>query len=104
MNALVIHMSEERDFVYRVAPVETPVPTFGARQAQERPTYQRLEVFTQTGSEGYDIMGLTRQQVVDDVLNRYENHIQYLSYAAEVGGASVLTPSVLVARIAAETD
>lgn len=61
-------------------------------------------MFTQTGSEGYDIMGLTCQRVVDDVLNRYENHIQYLSYAAEVGGASVLTPSVLAARTAAETD
>jgi len=38
VNALVIHMGEERDFLYRVAPVETPVPTFGARQAQERTT------------------------------------------------------------------
>ena len=29
---------------------------------------------------------------IDDVLDRYENHVQYLGYAA-VGGASVLTPS-----------
>ncbi|WP_082835293.1 choline BCCT transporter BetT [Brachybacterium sp. sponge] len=93
INTLVIRMGEERDFLYRVAPVPTPVPTFGARQAQERTTYQRLEVFTQTGAEGYDVDGLTRQQIINDVLDRYENHVQYLSYAAEVGGASVLTPS-----------
>lgn len=93
INSLVIRMGEERDFLYRVAPVETPVPTFGARVAQERTTYQRLDVFTQTGAEGYDVTGLTRQQIIDDVLDRYENHIQYLSYAARVGGASVLTPS-----------
>ena len=37
--------------------------------------------------------GLTRQQIIDDVLDRYENHVQYLSHAAEVGGASVLTPT-----------
>ena len=93
ITTLVIRMGEERDFLYRVAPVRTPVPTFGARQAQERTTYQRLEVFTQTGAEGYDVDGLTRQQIIDDVLDRYENHVQYLSHAAEVGGASVLTPS-----------
>ncbi|GAA1484315.1 hypothetical protein [Brachybacterium fresconis] len=52
-------------------------------------------MFTQTGAEGYDVGGLTRQQIINDVLDRYENHIQYLSYAAEVGGASVLTPSTL---------
>lgn len=93
INTLVITMGEERDFMYRVAPVETPVPTFGARVAQERSTYPRLDVFTQTGAEGYDVTGLSRQQIINDVLDRYENHIQYLSYAAEVGGASVLTPT-----------
>lgn len=73
--------------------METPVPTFGARVAQERSTYPRLDVFTQTGAEGYDVSGLSRQQIINDVLDRYENHIQYLAYAAEVGGASVLTPT-----------
>ncbi|MGP5289023.1 choline BCCT transporter BetT [Brachybacterium tyrofermentans] len=93
INTLIIKMGEERDFMYRVAPVETPVPTFGARVAQERSTYPRLDVFTQTGAEGYDVTGLSRQQIINDVLDRYENHIQYLAYAAEVGGASVLTPT-----------
>ncbi|WP_422116827.1 choline BCCT transporter BetT [Brachybacterium sp. UNK5269] len=104
INTLLIRMGDERDFLYRVAPVETPVPTFGARVAQDRTTYQRLDVFTQTGAEGYDVTGLTRQQIINDVLDRYENHIQYLSYAAEVGGASVITPSTLGAIPALPTD
>ncbi len=104
INTLLIRMGDERDFLYRVAPVETPVPTFGARVAQDRTTYQRLDVFTQTGAEGYDVTGLTRQQIINDVLDRYENHIQYLSYAAEVGGASVITPSTLGGIPAVPTD
>ncbi|MGY5764034.1 choline BCCT transporter BetT [Brachybacterium sp. DNPG3] len=92
--SLRIRMGEERDFLYRVAPVEAQVPTFGARVAPERSTYHRLDVFTQTGAEGYDIGGLTRAQIIADVLDRYENHIRYLSYAAEVDSASLLTPSV----------
>ena len=36
----------------------------------ERSWKQRLEVFTQTGSGGYDLMGLTKQQVIDDELDR----------------------------------
>ncbi len=61
--------------------------------------YYRLEVFTQTGSGGSDLMGLTRQQLIDDVLERYEAHLAFLSVSAENDTASaendtasVLTP------------
>jgi choline/glycine/proline betaine transport protein len=92
VHSLVIRMGQERDFMYRIAPVEAPVPNFGARVAQDRETFYRLEVFTQTGSEGYSVMGLTRQQIINDVLDRYEDHVGYLSYAQAISTASVLTP------------
>ncbi|MFP5406259.1 MAG: hypothetical protein ACLGHY_07950, partial [Gammaproteobacteria bacterium] len=52
------------------------------------------EVFTQTGSGGYDLMGLTRQQVIDDVLERYEAHLAFLTFSTETDTASLLTPPV----------
>jgi choline/glycine/proline betaine transport protein len=49
-------------------------------------------VFTQTGSGGYDLMGLTKQQIIDDVLERYETHLAFLTFSTATDTASVLTP------------
>ena len=94
-HTLVVHMPGHRDFHYRVAAVEAPAPMFGSRSMQrEIDVYYRLEVFTLTGTEGYDLMGLTQQQVIDDVLDRYEAHLSFLQYSAEHDYPSVITPPV----------
>ena len=87
-------MDTFRDFHYQVAVVEAPVPMFGGRMSRETDVYYRLEVFTQTGSEGYDLMGLTQQQVIDDVLDRYEAHLAFLTYSNEYDHPSLITPPV----------
>ena len=92
---LRVSMETFRDFHYQVAIVEAPVPMFTGRMSRETDVYYRLEVFTQTGSGGYDLMGLTKQQVIDDVLERYEAHLAFLTFTSETATASVLTPSVL---------
>ena len=92
-HALVVYIPEHRNFHYQVAAVEAPVPMFGARSmSREIDVYFRLEVFTQTGTEGYDVMGLDREQVINDVLDRYEAHLSFLKYSTEHDSASVLTP------------
>lgn len=91
---LRVSMDSFRAFHYHVALVETPVPMFSGRMTRETDVYYRLEVFTQTGSGGYDLMGLTRQQVIDDVLDRYEAHLAFLTVSSETNTASVLTPTV----------
>ncbi len=94
-HTLLVNMENHRNFHYQVAAVEAPVPTFGGRSMpREIDTYYRLEVFTQTGTEGYDLMGLTQQQVINDVLDRYEAHLGFLNYSSEHDYASVLTPRV----------
>jgi choline/glycine/proline betaine transport protein len=93
-HALMVGLDEYRSFQYQVAAVEAAVPMFGGRVNPEEDVYYRLEVFTQTGSEGYDLMGLSRQQVIDDVLDRYEAHLAFLAYTAEHSAASMLTPPV----------
>ncbi len=85
-------MSSYRAFHYHVAMVEAPVPMFSGRMTREIDVYYRLEVFTQTGSGGYDLMGLRKQQVIDDVLERYEAHLAFLTFSSETNTASVLTP------------
>ncbi len=89
---LRVSMDTFRDFLYHVAIVEAPVPMFSGRMSREIDVYYRLEVFTQTGSGGYDLMGLTKQQIIDDVLERYETHLAFLTFSTENATASVLTP------------
>ncbi|MEO8220759.1 MAG: choline BCCT transporter BetT [Specibacter sp.] len=94
-HQLVVNMAAHRHFHYRVEAVEAPAPMFGSRSMQrEIDVYFRLEVFTQTGSEGYDLMGLTQQQVINDVLDRYEAHLSFLQYSTEHDYPSVVTPPV----------
>ncbi|MGK0567147.1 choline BCCT transporter BetT [Bordetella bronchiseptica] len=89
---LRVSMDGFRAFQYHVAVVEAPVPMFSGRMSRETDVYYRLEVFTQTGSGGYDLMGLTRQQVIDDVLERFEAHLAFLTFSTNTDTASVLTP------------
>lgn len=91
---LRVAMDALRAFHYQVAMVEAPVPTFSGKMSRETDVYYRLEVFTQTGSGGYDLMDLTKQQVIDDILERYEAHLAFLTFSTETATASVLTPSM----------
>ena len=89
---LRVSMDSFRAFHYQVAIVEAPVPMFSGRMTRETDVYYRLEVFTQTGSGGYDLVDLSKQQIIDDVLDRYEAHLAFLTYSTETDTASVLTP------------
>lgn len=91
---LRVFMDTFRAFHYQVSLVEAPVPMFSGRMSREIDVYYRLEVFTQTGSGGYDLMGLTKQQVIDDVLERYEAHLAFLTISTQTNAASLLTPPV----------
>lgn len=96
-NSFEVEIPGHRSFLYEVAPISTPVPTFGARPSPKVETYYRLEVFTHTGSEGYDLYGVNQQQVIDDVLDRFEAHLGFLTYSAEALTDTVITPPVVAA-------
>lgn len=92
-HALVVDIEGQRRFQYMVAAVSTPIPSYGGRRAQTEDDYFRLEVFSQTGSEGYDLVGLTKQQIIDDVIDRYEAHLHFLTVSAATDADSYLTPA-----------
>lgn len=96
--ALVVTIPDHHDFLYQVQAVEAPVPTFGGRTSRGTDVYYRAEVFTETGSEGYDLMGATHQQMIDDVVGRYEGHLGYLTYLGQHDYDSVPTPSSTSAK------
>lgn len=88
---LLVKFGDERDFRYQVYPTAHPTPSFAGRIHLDRDadvTYYRLEVFTLTGSLGYDVFGYTRTQVIEDVLDLYERHMEFLHMQADLPGGS----------------
>lgn len=81
----VLH-GEEVDFLYEVRLIEAIKPVFALGQAgniaprDEQEKYYRAEVFLSEGSQDYDIVGYTKEQIIIDILNQYERHMQFLHF------------------------
>ena len=88
----MVTIPDHRDFHYQIQAVEASVPKFGRHKSREADVYYRVEVFAQTGSEGYDLMGVTQQQIMEDVLVRYEAHLGFLAYSNEYDHPTLITP------------
>lgn len=78
---LRIEMDEGNPFVYEVsldgylaAPSEAQVQ--GESDVRQR--YYRAEVYLHNGSQEYDLMGFTTEQITRDVLDQFESHRQLL--------------------------
>ncbi|GAA4371301.1 choline BCCT transporter BetT [Paeniglutamicibacter cryotolerans] len=84
---LIIRHGGERTFKYQVYPVQLLVPSY-AKVTSAGEKYYRMEVFSQEGSHGYDLMGRTREQIISDVLDQYEVHMSFLRGQSESAGRS----------------
>lgn len=79
----VLH-GEEVDFIYQVHPVSALMPVFALGQAtnldsdEQHERYWRAEVFLREGSQEYDLVGYSKEQIIGDILNQYERHMQFL--------------------------
>jgi choline/glycine/proline betaine transport protein len=80
---LVADLSEEMPFQYRIAPRESLMPIYGDRSLRESDVYYRLDVHLREGGQGYDVMGYTHSQLIDDVLDQYEQHVEFMRLNAE---------------------
>ncbi|MCC3655536.1 choline BCCT transporter BetT [Streptomyces sp. S07_1.15] len=88
--ALRVPIGPGEEFVYRVWPAETAVPAFATRSVTEHDTYVRFEVQLAEGSQGYDVMGYTREQLIHDILSHYERHLEFLRLHRESAARSTL--------------
>ncbi|MCC3268455.1 choline BCCT transporter BetT [Arthrobacter gengyunqii] len=82
---LQVGMAKERGFKYQIYPVQYDTPSYAHNASADR-KYFRLEVFSLEGSHGYDLMGYTKEQVITDVLDHYETHLEFLHLNREVPG------------------
>ncbi|MGO1908730.1 MAG: choline BCCT transporter BetT [Brevibacterium linens] len=66
-------------FRYQIWPHKVSVPSFGGRVPRGTEDYYRMEVYLDGGAgQGYDIMGYSKDQLIDDVLDKYERHVEFL--------------------------
>jgi choline/glycine/proline betaine transport protein len=74
---------DEVDFIYSVITGEIVLPDEallgdGNDVSSEAQTYYRAEVHLREGGQDYDVMGWTRDQLIEDVLSQYERHLHFL--------------------------
>ncbi|MBA2690991.1 MAG: choline BCCT transporter BetT [Rubrobacter sp.] len=75
---LVADLGEEEPFLYRVEPREARTPVYGDSSMRDSDFYYRLDVHLREGGQGYDVMGYTHSQLIDDVLDQYEQHVEFV--------------------------
>lgn len=97
---LLVHHEGAQNFTYQLWLHEATVPSFALRSQSASAHYYRVEVCLAEGGQGYDVMGYTRDQLIDDILDQYEQHLQFL-HMQEVGQGT--TSPILPDRGVADT-
>ena len=79
---LEIGHGEERPFVYQVRMRGYFTPSFArggmGNQELKNRRYYRAEVHLAEGSQDYDLVGYSKEQIINDILDQYERHMQFL--------------------------
>lgn len=75
----VLH-GDEIDFQYSVAGRvhQKPDETMVGESSNDQDDYLRAEVHLNEGSQDYDVIGWTQEQVLHDILEHYEKHLHFL--------------------------
>lgn len=71
-------------FTYQVHRSAVAMPTYAGRARRGDDYYGRLEVYLSTGGQGYDIMGYSSSQIINDVLDQYERYLEFLRLSGDV--------------------
>ncbi|THV40851.1 choline BCCT transporter BetT [Glycomyces buryatensis] len=83
---LQVDMGTEEHFSYAIWAESAQVPGFALNRISESEEYWRLEVYLNEGNQGYDVMGYTEQQLIGDILDHYERHLEFLRISREAPG------------------
>lgn len=79
---LEVQHNQEVNFVYEIHPRAYVQPDFvipdDDEEDREERKYFRAEVHLLEGGQDYDIMGWSREEVIDDILDQYEQHMHFL--------------------------
>ena len=87
---LEVQHNAEVNFVYEIRPRAYVQPDFimpdeddTETEEREERKYFRAEVYLLEGGQDYDIMGWSRDEVIDDILDQYEQHMHILHVVRE---------------------
>lgn len=75
---LNIQLENEQNFIYQIWPQRYHAPEFSMRSKFGKTFYYRLETFLYEGSQNNDLVGYNKEQVINDVLDKYERHLMFL--------------------------
>ncbi|MDN4502690.1 choline BCCT transporter BetT [Alteromonadaceae bacterium BrNp21-10] len=72
---LTVMHGDEIDFTYGVYCQQHSQPDF---VDTENSNYYRAEVYLREGGQNYDLMGWTKLEVINDILEQYQKHLHFL--------------------------
>jgi hypothetical protein len=91
---LLVNLGDEHNFVYQVWPQQYTIPGFTGRARSGKSHYYRLETFLLEGTLGNDLMDYSKEQVITDILDQYERHLNFIHLHREAPGSSVTFPGM----------
>ena len=87
---LEVQHNVEVNFIYEIRPRAYIQPDFimpddddTETEEREERKYFRADVYLLEGGQDYDIMGWSRDEVIDDILDQYEQHMHFLHVVRE---------------------
>ncbi|MCH8475355.1 MAG: BCCT family transporter [Opitutales bacterium] len=79
---ILVPQGDEDDFFYSVRPRSYEPPAFILDDTREdrldKLKFYRAEVHLREGGQDYDIMGLGKDEIINDVIDQYERHLAFL--------------------------
>ncbi|MDZ5698524.1 BCCT family transporter [Chelativorans sp. M5D2P16] len=73
--ALRSHADGVRDFVYGVFPNKDRLPSLSGHRAGKPQFRYEAKTYFASGARGYDVMGMTRDQLIADILAQFERYL-----------------------------
>ena len=84
---LTVMPGEPEEFIYGIRMRRYDMPSYSYVESQSNrqraENYYRAEIFLSDGGQDYDVMGFTREELIQDVLSQYDRHFQYLHAARD---------------------
>lgn len=103
--SLVVPAEGVRNFVYGVQTASHALPVFSAFEAVRSDCRYEARTFFSDGSRGYDVMGLSREQLIGDILVQFERYLALMQspQLSLYAGAPEVPPETVETAAAAET-
>jgi len=76
--SLIVNHGDEREFIYCVRARKHSQPDFSLETNDDEQSYYRAEVHLVEGGQDYDIMGWSKAEVINNIIDQYHKHLHFL--------------------------